>query len=214
MRYYFAPLLILFFLLNSKKENFDKINISVDTEETLGVRCGNFNSRGVQRCVAGIDSSILNVVANKTQLKSQWCWAASIEAVFNYYGYNITQEDIVYQAWGTLRNNSGSRQDILRALNRTYVDRNGRSFRASATEYYSNPITAAQDLANDRPLIIGTLGHAMVLTAVEYDRDAYGNGQVVNATVRDPWPTHPRRRRNLSSKEWHSTNLLIRINID
>jgi hypothetical protein len=47
---------------------------------------------------------------------------------------------------------------------------------------------AAQDLAADMPLIVGTMGHAMVLTALTYNRDGYGSGVVTGAIVRDPWP--------------------------
>lgn len=47
-------------------------------------------------------------------------------------------------------------------------------------------ITAVRDLAEDMPLIIGTLGHAMVLTGLTYNRDVHGRGVVTSAVVRDP----------------------------
>ncbi len=188
------------------------LNTTVDLDTIVGLRCGSYNVNGVQRCVAGINSSILNVVASDRQRASQWCWAASIEAVLNYYGYNITQEDIVYQTWGNIRNMPGTYRDILSALNKTYVDRDGYRFTVRAETYSANPISASNDLANDYPLIIGTQGHAMVLTALEYDRDQFGRGSVVNAIVRDPWPFSPGRR-NLSASEWHNTNLLVRIRV-
>jgi len=185
---------------------------TVDLDEIVGLRCGNYNGNGIQRCVAGIDSSILNVVASDRQRASQWCWAASIEAVLNYYGYDITQEDIVYQTWGDIYNMPGTYRDILGALNKTYIDRDGYRFTVRAETYSANVISASNDLANDYPLIIGTQGHAMVLTALEYDRDQFGRGQVVNAVVRDPWPYSPGRR-TLSAQEWYGTNLLVRIRV-
>ncbi|HPF10134.1 MAG TPA: C39 family peptidase [Flavobacteriaceae bacterium] len=199
----------IFFLPRTSKNT--QIN-SNPTEITAGLNCSPFNNMGVQRCTAGIDSSVLNIAAKDKQHASQWCWAASIETVLNYYGYDITQEDIVYQTWGKIQNMPGQPNDILNALNKTYTDRQGRVFTVSANTFSANHVTAAQDLANDNPLIIGTLGHAMVLTAVEYYRDINGNGQIINAIVRDPWPYSPGRR-SLSPNEWYSTSLLVRIRV-
>lgn len=72
-------------------------------------------------------------------------------------------------------------------------------------------MTAAQDLTNNMPLIIGTMGHAMVLTSLRYARDVNGNGQVNAAIVRDPWPN--RGRRVLTAQEWYSTSFLVRIRV-
>jgi hypothetical protein len=77
--------------------------------------------------------------------------------------------------------------------------------------YSANPITAAQDLAQDMPLIIGTMGHAMVLTALSYVLDRSGNGSVTAAIVRDPWPD--RGRRVLSAQEWYRASFLARIRV-
>jgi hypothetical protein len=77
--------------------------------------------------------------------------------------------------------------------------------------FSANAITAAQDLSANMPLIVGAMGHAMVLTALTYWRDVYGRGQVVDAVVRDPWPG--RGRRSLTPQEWYSVNFLIRIRV-
>ena len=203
-------LLGLLLLIPSAQRTSESSLLHIDT--AVGLQCSGFNQQGVQRCIAGIDSSILNVVAKDRQKASQWCWAASIEAVLNYYGYNINQEDIVYQTWGDIYNMPGTAYDILGALNKTYTDRDGRTFTVRAETFSANPMTASNDLANDYPLIIGTQGHAMVLTALEYDRDQFGNGNVFNAIVRDPWPFSPGKR-YLSAQEWYSTSLLVRIRV-
>ena len=54
-------------------------------------------------------------------------------------------------------------------------------------------MTAAQDLAENHPLIIGTGGHAVVLTAVTYVQDEWGHSDVTSAIVRDPWPGRGRQ---------------------
>jgi hypothetical protein len=72
-------------------------------------------------------------------------------------------------------------------------------------------MTAAQDLAADMPLIIGTMGHAMVLSRLDYLVDQYGRGEVKWATVRDPWPG--RGRRVLSPQEWYNISFAARIRV-
>jgi hypothetical protein len=131
--------------------------------------------------------------------------------VFGYHGYSVAQDRIVAETWGGIVNLPGSPFQILADLNRGWRDDAGRSFGVMGDVYSANAITASQDLAQDQPLIIGTMGHAMVLTAMEFVRDGYGNGQVTSAVVRDPWPG--RGRRLITPQEWYSTNFLVRIRV-
>ncbi len=177
-----------------------------------GLSCTPFNASGVQQCEAGIESAILDVTASDTQHATEWCWAACIEAVFTYYDHPVPQERIVEEVWGDVVNMPGSPAQILYALNRTWKDENGASFAAHGSTIGTNPITAAQDLASDHPLIIGALGHAMVLSALTYERDYYGRGQVVLAEVRDPWPYNPNHR-PLTPQEWYGASFAARIRV-
>lgn len=175
--------------------------------------CGPFVPPGVQQCEAGIESSVAHVTAAAVggQHLSQWCWAACIEMVFRYYGLRVPQEQIVQETWGRIVNLPAQPGQIMMNLNRPWIDGTGRRFGASGDAFTANPITAAQDLAQDMPLIIGTMGHAMVLTSLTYMRDQFGNGTVRAAVVRDPWPG--RGRRVLSPQEWYGTNFLARIRV-
>ncbi len=175
--------------------------------------CGPFVRPGVQRCDAGIDSSIAYTTAAAVggQHLSQWCWAACIEMVFRYYGLVVPQERIVQETWGGIVNVPAQPAQILASLNRPWIDNSGRRFGVSGDSFTANPMTAAQDLAQDMPLIIGTLGHAMVLTSLTYIRDQFGNGDVRAAVVRDPWPG--RGRRVLSAQEWYGASFLARIRV-
>ena len=179
----------------------------------IGVlRCGRFNSQGVQECEARIDSSIATVtVGSRQQYLSQWCWAACIEMVFRYYGFRVSQTRIVQETWGSIVNLPGNPRQILANLNGPWIDDRGREFGVIGDVYSANPMTASQDLAEDMPLIIGTTGHAMVLTSLRYLRNQFGNGQITAAVVRDPWPG--RGRRILSPQEWYGTNFLARIRL-
>jgi hypothetical protein len=181
--------------------------------EVNGLDCTYPDIYGNQQCIAGITSAILDVTASDSQHASQWCWAASIQGVFSYYGHEVPQERIVEETWGAIVNMPGQPGQILSALNRQWIDENGDVFQVSATTLTANHVTAAQDLAADNPLIIGTMGHAMILTAVEYTRNARGQGNIINAIVRDPWPYNPRRR-SLTPQEWYNTTFLARIRVD
>jgi hypothetical protein len=173
--------------------------------------CGPFVPPGIQECEAGIDSSLAYVAAAHPQDLSNWCWAACIEMVFRYYGFQVPQERIVQDAWGGIVNRPGTPQQILASLNRRWIDEGGQRFQVAGDVYSANIVTAAQDLAQDMPLIIGTMGHAMVLTSLRYQRDQFGNGNVTLAIVRDPYPG--RGRRPLSPQEWYGTTFLARIRV-
>lgn len=177
------------------------------------ITCSPSNYQGFQACESGISSNIANIVAASAgpQDMTQWCWAACIEMVFRYYGYKVSQQEIVRQAWGDIFNMPGRPQDIMASLNRQWRDANGREFTVSGDTDSANPVTAAQDLSDDMPLIIGTMGHAMVLTSLQYTRQQYGPFNVNAAIVRDPWPD--RGRRILNAQEWYNTSLLIRIRV-
>lgn len=188
--------------------------ITIGGSAQADVNCGPFYS-GVQQCRAGIRSQVANRSISQGQYMSQWCWAACISMVFEYYGRPVSQPNIVSQTFGRIVDFPAQSWQIFQALNRTWRDDHGRRFTAQADTYSANPVTAAQDLASNHPLIIGTTngttGHAMVLTALDYRRDAVGYGEVTRAIVRDPWPG--RGLRTLSSSEWMSTMLLARIRV-
>jgi hypothetical protein len=155
---------------------------------------------------------LLDVTASDRQHASEWCWAACIEGIFTYHGHPVSQERIVKEAYGAIVNMPGGPAQILAALNRTWTDDTGRKFKASGATIGTNAVTAAQDLAQGQPLIIGTLGHAMILTSLQYVRDQAGQGQVTLAIVRDPWPYNPAKR-SLTTQEWDRADFGARIRV-
>jgi hypothetical protein len=169
-------------------------------------------------CIAGLPSMLIHVSATRNpQFQSQWCWAACIAMVFGYYGHPVAQARIVKEAFGAIVNMPGQPWDILGALNRPWVDDNGQPFVVHSGNGSSNPQEAAEDLTGNRPLIIGTQGHAVVLTGIEYAAfyqmtpwgPRLGPVQTTNALVRDPWPG--RGRRSLSAQEWYGIMFAARI---
>jgi hypothetical protein len=135
--------------------------------------------------------------------------------IFRYYNHPVAQERIVKETWGQLVNMPGRVDQILSDLNRTWTDDNDEDFTSVGDAYSANPVTAAQDLAGDDPLLICSLGHAMVLTALTYIQDPFapGGASVTQAIVRDPWPANGGKRA-LSVQEWANVSLLARVRVE
>lgn len=72
--------------------------------------------------LSAIDASAerFNIV-RQAQRKDQWCWAASSSMILEHYGFTVTQEKIVTDAFGSLKNQGGTDTEILPALNNNGV---------------------------------------------------------------------------------------------
>lgn len=135
-----------------------------------------------------------------SQEESQWCWAASIQMVLNYYGVSIDQAQIVRRTYGTdpygiLPDWGGSFQAITANLNNWSMDNYGRYYRVIASVYSGppDPSVLIQELSQGRPIIIGyqngyNSGHAIVITAVGVI-PTYAGPMVQTIVARDPWPS-------------------------
>jgi uncharacterized protein (TIGR03382 family) len=174
-------------------------------------RCGPPDYEGNRVCAAYIPlPEAFRIGA--LQAQDQWCWAASISMIFQHYGFDVSQARVVRDAWGGVVNMPGSPAQIMASINRRWVDDDGRAFSASGDVYSANPVTAIQDLAANRPLIIGSLGHATVLASMTYVLDYWGNLRgITEAYVIDPWPGNGIRL--LSPQEWYSTSFLARVRV-
>ena len=133
---------------------------------------------------------------------ARWCWAACIQNVFAFYGYDVAQEDVVTKVFGSEICQGGRLGDIIAAIDGEWIDAYGRSFRAQAKDMPGigsqllNPDGSGvkaliQELADGHPLINGAVGHATVLTEVTYAQEKYFNPVIEKVVVRDPWYDGP-----------------------
>jgi len=145
----------------------------------------------------GIPGSKLDYVSS-IQKKPQWCWAASIQMVLNYYNIAIKQEQIVERTYGRaedgqLPNWAASIGTIHLNLNNWSVDNTGKKYIVNAQFGYGapEPIFLIQELAQKRPVIIGYQSnngpHAVVITALSYYESEFGP-VIRSIIVRDPLP--------------------------
>jgi hypothetical protein len=169
-----------------------------------------------QLYTVGIHSEVFNYFASP-QHNSNWCWAASLQMIFNYYGINITQEQIVARSYGvdpngTLPDWTGNWQVITANLNNWSVDNNGRQYmvRAVFNQGPPDPLYLVRELAAGHPVLIGyqsgpNSGHAVVITACSYMQTYYGP-IIQSVVVRDPWPDQDNIA-NEGRKEWAGRDL-------
>lgn len=164
----------------------------------------------IEVCTAGISSVSFK---QAFQQQNEWCWAACISMVFEYYHHSVGQQRIVKETWGTVANMPGMPADIMRDLNKRWIDEAGHAFDCKGDVISANANTAIEDLIDDHPLIIGAMGHATVLTAIVSEVDtATSQYEIQQVIVRDPWPGSGGRRL-LSPMEWQRINFAARIRI-
>jgi hypothetical protein len=158
-----------------------------------GSACLPPNVFGVQECVAGIEfTRVISVAAQ--QHKDEWCWAATISMLFDFYGHKISQEDIVRLAYGSLADMPAQPTQLTNALNKTWTDGTG-SFAVATIKVFDiqdmianmNSRDIITALSNGQPVVIGAEGHAMLLTAIKYILMPNGLNPITYAGVLDPW---------------------------
>lgn len=156
---------------------------------------------GVEACEAGLPfAPDLRTAPQECQF---WCWAACIETAFAVAGHEVHQETIVRRVYGNPVCAVADGPTIARAVTGAWTDKKGGSFAAGCAVIIDAQygiyrpdahLIAAAELEAGRPLILGALGHAVLLTAMNFRRDAYGNTVVDRMVIRDPWPFNPNRR--------------------
>ncbi|MGB6688316.1 MAG: C39 family peptidase [Terracidiphilus sp.] len=154
---------------------------------------------GVALCSANISFPQVALAAEIQQCP-EWCWAASISAVFNFFGYSVDQRTIVMRKYHQLVcAPSQTAAQIAAFLNTQWTDEStGNQFACRLTAAFDamahvgaiNNAIIVNELLNQRPVMYCNLSHAMVIVGVTYFPTPIPNIQSV--TVMDPWPYSPR----------------------
>lgn len=157
------------------------------------------------KCVAGISRDTIEEVKAK-QKATNWCWAACAQMILNYYKVPIDQEQIVERIKGSKIDEPAYPKEAVLSMTGPFKNQYG-YYSLVSTNVYRYPLKAAQivkALTKDRPLMVGympipnaSIGHMVVITAVEYEALAGGGKddvKLLSFIVRDPWPDNPSRR--------------------
>ncbi len=179
-----------------------------------GLACQDYP--GFRTCTVGVDV----LVDTARQQLPHWCWAVCIQAVFEIGGHIVNQQRIVQKVFGIDVDRSAYGPEIVAAVAGRWIDDDDRSFEANATVLWDSQysfgrpdavVQAARALEIGRPLIVGALGNATLLTAMTYAGNGF-NLQLEQLVVRDPWPGNPNRR-VLSLQEALGTQFLAQVDI-
>lgn len=149
-----------------------------------------------QFCRSSVAMPTFLARAAEVQHQSMWCWAACTSMIFRHHGYDIPQEQIVEEEYGghvNLPAFTGWR--MTEQLDREWTTADGRRFRSELNALFDleyntmglNNEDVVEALDNNQPLLVGTLGHAVVQTGFDYFLLA-GNLAPQAVTVFDPWP--------------------------
>ena len=158
---------------------------------------GLFSAKATQAPITvGVNFSLYQQFALGSQLQSQWCWAACISMLYSYYGHPVSQARIVSEVYGAPVNMPAMAGIVMaRQLNRSWQDDAGGAFNSYVTAAYDvqagvnniNNYWILSQLQQNKPIIMGAGGHAMVLLSLSYYPGQLGPN-VVQGVVFDPWP--------------------------
>ncbi len=157
-----------------------------------------------RRFYIGIPTQRMDTVY-AAQRNTQWCWAAAIEIILRYYGVAISQEAIVYRAYGLdwrgqPPNREATYEAMAKNLNDWGIDFKGEMFIVRASFHWGAPPPAVllRELSAQRPVLLSYIsrtfprlaGHAVVATAVQVEQPhPQAPPRLLTVVVRDPWPS-------------------------
>lgn len=147
----------------------------------------------------GIPKEKFDYVA-ASQHEDNWCWAATIQMMLNYYGIPVTQEEIVKNTFGTNRYGElpdvpASHRIMTENLNTAAKDEQGKLKEIRAELHFGSPDPSylIEQLALEHPVLISyetgeSTEHAVIITGVSYVETSHGP-ELDKIIVRDPWPS-------------------------
>lgn len=184
------------------------------------VSCNTFAHGRV--CTAGIPSwQIENVAISSQQRMQNWCWAACMQMVFRHHGHDVSQSHIVSRVFGGLMNEPLPGYAIAQAVSATWTDTAGHHFTPQARVLIDSQFDlrhsnaggiAINDMIQGQPLIVGTEGHATIITNITFSEGPNRPTIIRDVVVRDPWPYGPNRR-SLSESQFVNTDFLMQVRI-
>ena len=140
----------------------------------------------------GFTTQTMNLHAVE-QHKDNWCWAACIQMVLSTKGIEVSQQDIVMKAFGTMEDRPADPETIKRNLTEWPIRRGNQTVRLNVQIGFSTPSDheIIQSLSKGTPMIVGIflpdsrVGHALVITAAAYV-DTPGGPSIKHIILRDP----------------------------
>lgn len=123
-----------------------------------------------------------------SQYKENWCWAACVQMVLDYYDLYVSQTTIVKRTYGNEYNITANKNDIVGAIDGWYI--RGHVVKAKY-ERYKSAKTLIDAVSSGHPLIVGlnensSIGHAYVLTHIFFKNDYNGDMTPTRVVLLNP----------------------------
>lgn len=162
------------------------------------------STNGGRPQVVGVHRDRIEYVAAQ-QLRSNWCWAASLQMLLNYYDVDVDQVGLVARTKGSFPNGSlpnagGSERDVMARLNGKIVDKRGRHYELISRfgAGIPPPRLLVDELSRRRPLLVGYVSgrdkkggkirHMVLVEAAEFSIEPSGKLVVHSMAIREPSP--------------------------
>lgn len=187
--------------------------LAVTPRARAWMACGPFTINGAKYCYAGIRSDLVHVPAAAIDGRHpyRWSWAACAEMLCGYAGYRISQQRIITDGWGSIGSVPEGPDAVLAGLEGRWTDDAGRPFRIRSERLPLSPQVASTILGQDRPVVLLTATHPVVLTTLRFVSLDDTRGDVQSGAVSDPRSGGARR---LSVSEWYDSQLVAALHIE
>lgn len=137
------------------------------------------------------------------------CWLACLQMASKFQGADIPAAALLKELYeGKLPKTPWQDTGINGKQAR---DVKGKSMQFALEKLQVRAAEAAELLSENQPIIIGSLGHPVLLTSMTYTGDLLGGMTLVDATVLDPAPG--KGTRVLSSPDWINVSFAARISV-
>lgn len=180
-----------------------------EREAQARTQCATDKHRHAKVCTVSLNRPLQRVVVRPSKNATAACWIASLHMIFKYHGYDVAPLRISTEAYGGQVPPMPWREP--QRASRTWTADRGREFTTKLELLPVRAADAAEELAEDQPLIVGVEGRPAVLTAMSYTGDRLGSMTIVQALVCDPWPgKHPRI---VTSPQWVEVRYIMRVGV-
>ncbi len=174
--------------------------------------CFFMQAEGLSQLVySGIEREYITPIYSEQQ-NPEWCWAANVQLVLNYYGARVSQEDIIKRSFGVhnpydnLPKWDKEFKNITSRLNGWVIHYNKDRYFFHIKLVYGSPSPELllKELKNSSPVIFADSINAdsvrpIVITAVGFLPGYYGP-VIKELMVRDVMPNNPDNSKNQINK--------------
>lgn len=135
------------------------------------------------------------------------CWLACLQMAGKFQGFDVPVPTLLKELYeGKLPKTPWQDPSIN---GKQAKDAKGKLAQFTLEKLQVRAAEAAELLSENQPIIIGSLGHPVLLTSMTYTGDLLGGMTLVDATVLDPAPG--KGTRVVSSPDWINVSFATRI---